>query len=309
MATSSKVPKAIKVSTKQTKEPKKISDLSPFATLSGPVMMRNQQYILEPKTEEQRRIYESQEKTKKGHSKPTPTPQKVKTKAAGVPVILESDEEDLSSILDLTLRKRKKQPKPTPEELSKIVAAQVESDISDLIVEGDKGAAVVATQTTTKSPYVPILLNSVGESTYHPTSTRGSEKSSMSKINQPIAEEHETLPPKITTQNSHTSGSDHETDSGTKTQAEVNKDAMVVEEEVHAGNDFEGGSPDVDGTDNVALEGNDDQDEEMREEEEEEYQSLFHDAPSGEDEEDLKEEDYNGEGRKDDTIETNEGQS
>ena len=31
-------------------------------------------------------------------------------KAAGVPVAKESDEEDLSPILDLTLRKRKKQP-------------------------------------------------------------------------------------------------------------------------------------------------------------------------------------------------------
>lgn len=46
-----------------------------------------------------------------GRSKTPHTPQKVKTKAVGVPVVIESDEEDLSSVLDLTLRKRKKQPK------------------------------------------------------------------------------------------------------------------------------------------------------------------------------------------------------
>lgn len=64
MATSSKVPKettkAIKVSIKHTKAPKKISDLPHFATLPSPVMMGNQQYIPEPRTEEQPRIYESQ---------------------------------------------------------------------------------------------------------------------------------------------------------------------------------------------------------------------------------------------------------
>lgn len=64
MATSSKIPKetnkTVKVSTKQTKAPKKISDLPPFATLPGPMMMGNQQYIPEPRSEEERRIYESQ---------------------------------------------------------------------------------------------------------------------------------------------------------------------------------------------------------------------------------------------------------
>lgn len=64
MATSSKVPKettkVAKVSIKQTKAPKKISDFPPFATLPGPAMMGNQQYISEPKTEEQRRICEFQ---------------------------------------------------------------------------------------------------------------------------------------------------------------------------------------------------------------------------------------------------------
>lgn len=93
-----------------------------------------------------------------------------------------------------------------------------------------QGGADAATQITTKSPSIPFLLNSVGKPTYHPTSTRGSEKSSMSKTNQPVAEEHETSTPKITTQHSHTSGSDHEIDSGTETQAEVNKDAMVADE-------------------------------------------------------------------------------
>ena len=64
MATSSTVPKEttkdVKVSTKQTKFPKKISVLPLFATLPGLVGMLNQQYIPEPKIEEQCRIYESQ---------------------------------------------------------------------------------------------------------------------------------------------------------------------------------------------------------------------------------------------------------
>lgn len=44
----------------KSKAPKNISDLPLFATLSGPVMVGNQQYIPKPKTEEQRRIYASQ---------------------------------------------------------------------------------------------------------------------------------------------------------------------------------------------------------------------------------------------------------
>ncbi|XP_050896923.1 uncharacterized protein LOC127103734 [Lathyrus oleraceus] len=193
---------------------------------------------------------------------------------------------------------------PTPKELSKIATTQVESDNSSPRVEGDKGDA---TQTAAKSPFVPVLLNSVGEPTYHLISAKGLEKSSMSEINQPIAEECETSPPKITIQHSHTSGSDHEIDSSRETQAEVNKDAMVVDEEVY---DSGGGSPDVDGTNNTVMAGNDDQDEEMREEEEEEeeYQSLFHDGRIGEDDEDLEEEDNNCDGNKDDNIKTNEGQ-
>lgn len=60
---------------------------------------------------------------------------------------------------------------------------------------GFQGGADAATQTIIKSPSVPVLLNSVGKPTYHPTSARDSEKSSMSKINQPIDEEREALPP------------------------------------------------------------------------------------------------------------------
>lgn len=63
MATSSKASKETtkvdKVSIKSTKVPKKISNLPPFAMLPGPVM-RGTQYIPEPRTEEQRKIYESQ---------------------------------------------------------------------------------------------------------------------------------------------------------------------------------------------------------------------------------------------------------
>lgn len=67
----------------------------------------------------------------------------------------------------------------------------------------------------------------------------------MSEINQPIVEERETSPLKITIQYSHTNGSNHENYSSKESQAEVNKDAMVVDKEVHVGNDSEGGSPDV----------------------------------------------------------------
>lgn len=63
METSSKISKDISKATKtsvKSKAPKKISELPPFATLPGPVMVGNQQYIPEPKIEEQRRIYASQ---------------------------------------------------------------------------------------------------------------------------------------------------------------------------------------------------------------------------------------------------------
>lgn len=74
------------------------------------------------------------------------------------PVIIESNKEDLSSVLDLTSKKRKQQPKitgalsqpptkllkkkpsaltiqePTPEDMAKIAAAQTESDNSSLVV-------------------------------------------------------------------------------------------------------------------------------------------------------------------------------
>lgn len=85
------------------------------------------------------------------------------------------------------------------------------------------------------------VLNSVGEPTYRPSS----EKSSMSEINQPIHGELETSPPKTTTQHSHTSGSDHEANSGEEDQARVNKDTMVVDDEVYTGDNPKDGSPNV----------------------------------------------------------------
>lgn len=63
MATSSKTSKGRSKATKtsaKSKSPKKISKLPPFATLPSPVMVGNQKYIPELKTEEQRRIYASQ---------------------------------------------------------------------------------------------------------------------------------------------------------------------------------------------------------------------------------------------------------
>lgn len=78
------------------------------------------------------------------------------------PIIVESDEDDLSPVLGLTSKKRKSQPKatdvsdqppiklprkrptaliiqePTPEEMAKVAATQSESDDSSPRVEGDK---------------------------------------------------------------------------------------------------------------------------------------------------------------------------
>ncbi|KAI5442943.1 hypothetical protein KIW84_011832 [Lathyrus oleraceus] len=62
MATSSKTSKDVSEATKtsvKSKSPKKISELPYFATLPGPIMVANQQYIPEPKTEEQRKNYAS----------------------------------------------------------------------------------------------------------------------------------------------------------------------------------------------------------------------------------------------------------
>ena len=93
--------------------------------------------------------------------KPPLTPIKIQ-KPIKPPIIIESNEEDLSHVLDLTSRKRKQQPKiidtlsqpptklskkrpfaltiqePTPEDMAKIAATQSESDNSSPGVEGDK---------------------------------------------------------------------------------------------------------------------------------------------------------------------------
>ncbi|KAI5430164.1 hypothetical protein KIW84_034661 [Lathyrus oleraceus] len=64
MATSSKALRetgvSIKTTTTKTKALKKISELPSLAILSAPLAVGNQQYIPEPKIEEQRRIYASQ---------------------------------------------------------------------------------------------------------------------------------------------------------------------------------------------------------------------------------------------------------
>lgn len=93
--------------------------------------------------------------------KPPVSPLKIQ-KPTDLPIIIESDEEDLSPVLDLNSRKRKPQPKvtdasdqppvklprkrpvalviqePTPKEIAKITTDQSESDNSIPGVEGDK---------------------------------------------------------------------------------------------------------------------------------------------------------------------------
>lgn len=64
MTTSSKALKGTRVSIKttanRTKAPKRIFELPPFAMLSAPFAVGYRQYIPEPQTEEQRKIYASQ---------------------------------------------------------------------------------------------------------------------------------------------------------------------------------------------------------------------------------------------------------
>lgn len=93
--------------------------------------------------------------------KPPLSPIKIQ-KPTEIPIIIESDEEDMSPVLDLASRKRKQQSKvtdtfsqppaklpkkrpsaltiqePTPEEMAKIATAKSESDNSSPGVEGEK---------------------------------------------------------------------------------------------------------------------------------------------------------------------------
>lgn len=130
------------------------------------------------------------------------------------------------------------------------------------------------------------VLNNAREPTYRPSS----EKISMSEINQPILGELETSPPKTTTQHSHTSSSDHKANSGEEDQARVDKDTMVVDEEVQAGDNPEDGSPNVEGIVHSNQKGNDGEDATMGEEDEGNQTPLNvgHDGSVGDDDGDPK---------------------
>lgn len=214
--------------------------------------------------------------------------------------------------------------------MAKIAATQSESDNSSPGVDGDKvkhtllflyqliyhllplifrlfqfqDGVGTTVQTTTVTSSMPIsisdILNSVGEPTYRPSS----EKISMSEINQPILGELETSPPKTTTQHSHTNGSDHEATSGEEDQVVVNKDTMVVDEEVQAGDNPEDGSPNVEGTIDTNQEGKDGKNMVMEEEDEGNQTPLNvgHERSDGDDDGGSEEEDNNGEGNQD-TVE------
>ena len=90
----------------------------------------------------------------------------------------------------------------------------------------------------------------------------------MSDINQTLSSGLDTSPPNTTTQHSHTSGSDHETDSNKEDDAGVNQDTMVVDEEVPAGDNPEDSSPNIEGTIDTNQEGNNGEDTVMEEENE-----------------------------------------
>ncbi|XP_050877146.1 uncharacterized protein LOC127080900 [Lathyrus oleraceus] len=192
-------------------------------------------------------------KPKKVAQKPPLTLSKIQTKITEAPAIIDSDEEDLSPVLDLTSRKRKQQPKitealshpqtkiskkrptaltiqePTLEVMAKITASQSESDNSSPRVEGNKDGA------------------------------------------------------------------------GKEDQAGVNKDTMVVDEEVQAGDNPEDGSHNVEGTDHANQKGNNGKDAAMGEEDEDNQTPLNagHDGSDGDDDGDSEEEDNNGEGNQD----------
>lgn len=123
---------------------------------------------------------------------------------------------------------------------------------------------MVRTKATTSFMPASIVdvLNSAGEPTYRPSS----EKSSMSEINQPLPGGLDTSPPKTTTQHSHTSGSDHETNSNKEDDAGVNQDSMVVDEGVQVGDNLRDDSRNVEGTDNPQEEGGNNEDTVMKEE-------------------------------------------
>ncbi|XP_050908610.1 uncharacterized protein LOC127122289 [Lathyrus oleraceus] len=188
--------------------------------------------------------------------------------------------------------------------MAKIAAAQSESDNSSPRVEGNKDGAGTTVQTTTATSSMPIsvadVLNNAGEPTYRPSS----EKSSMSEINQTIPGELETSPPKTTTQYSYTSGCDHEANSGEEDQAELNKDTMVVDEEVQTSDNPEDGSPNVEDIVHSNQEGNDGEDTTIGEEDKGNQTPLNtgHDGSDAGDDGDSEEENNNGEGNQD-TIE------
>lgn len=151
------------------------------------------------------------------------------------------------------------------------------------------------------------ILNSDGEPTYRPSL----EKSCMSEINQPILGKLETSPPKTTTQHSHTSGSDHEANSGEEDQARVNKDTIIVDEEIQAGDNPEDGSPNIEGTIHDNQEGNDGEDTTMGEEDEGNQTPLNvgYGGSDGDDDGDSEENDNKGEGNQDTVEEQTQSQT
>ncbi|XP_050896169.1 uncharacterized protein LOC127102891 [Lathyrus oleraceus] len=185
--------------------------------------------------------------------KPPVSPLQIQ-KPTATPITVDSNEDDMSPILDLTSRKRKPQPKPidpsnqpntklsrkrfaalviqepTPEEMARVTAAQSESDNSSPKVEGYKGDASTIIPpkkaSSSKPASMPDVLNSTDEPTYRPSS----KKWSMSEINQPPTGTLDASPPKTTTQHYHTSDSGHETDSSEENEAQGNQVPMVEDE-------------------------------------------------------------------------------
>lgn len=117
----------------------------------------------------------------------------------------------------------------------------------------------------------------------------------MGEINQPIAGELDTSPPKTTTQHSHTSGFDHEANLNEEDQDGVNQYTMMVEEEVQDGDNPGDDSPNIEGTIDPQQEGNDSEDTVIEEEEEGNQTPLN----IGDDDGGFEKEDKNDEGDQD----------
>ncbi|XP_050909800.1 uncharacterized protein LOC127123641 [Lathyrus oleraceus] len=200
--------------------------------------------------------------------KATDNPKKRKQKETEVKAI-ESDDEDLSPDASKpTKQRRKKQlklqgspihpktktnaskrpsslkiPGAESEPKLKKTLEQMESDNSSPGVEDPKAVAGSPQHPTITLIVITILPESSGAPTYHATTSLDFDKGSIGEVNNPATERQENSPPKITTQHSHTSGSEHEDEQDED--APVEKDAEMQDAREIPEDESEDGSPET----------------------------------------------------------------